>query len=89
MCVYLFVNITKVWSLFRDFILLFLREKSRKTHRENPFFVSRVRSASLADLRMRICYQNNGGSNISVKAISDTVEHLVPRPFTLDTAEQC
>jgi hypothetical protein len=25
----------------------------------------RVRSASLADLRMRTCYQNNGGSNIS------------------------
>jgi hypothetical protein len=24
-----------------------------------------VRSASLAELRMRICYQNNGGSNIS------------------------
>ena len=24
-----------------------------------------VRSASLADLCMRICYQNNGGSNIS------------------------
>jgi hypothetical protein len=61
--VYLFVNITKVWSLFRDFILLFLRGKSGKPHRENPFFASA--RASLADLRMRICYQNNGGSNIS------------------------
>jgi hypothetical protein len=29
------------------------------------FYSLRVRSASLAELRMRICYQNNGGSSIS------------------------
>jgi hypothetical protein len=29
------------------------------------FSCLRVRSASLANMRMRICYQNNGGSNIS------------------------
>jgi hypothetical protein len=29
------------------------------------FSCLRVRSASLADTRMRICYKNNGGSNIS------------------------
>ena len=29
----------------------------------------RVRSASLADVRMRICHQNNGGSNISKRKI--------------------
>jgi hypothetical protein len=29
------------------------------------FFCLRVRSASLADMLMRICYQKNGGSNIS------------------------
>jgi hypothetical protein len=31
----------------------------------------RVRSASLADLRMHICYQNNGGSNISERENSE------------------
>ena len=31
----------------------------------------RVRSASLANLRMRICYQNNGGSNISKRENSE------------------
>jgi hypothetical protein len=34
-------------------------------HFEPCALVVRVRSASLAELRMRICYQNNGGSNIS------------------------
>ena len=34
-------------------------------HFEACALVGRVRSASLAELRMRICYQNNGGSNIS------------------------
>ena len=28
------------------------------------FFYLRVRSESLADVRMRICHQKNGGSNI-------------------------
>jgi hypothetical protein len=57
-----------VWSLFRDFILLFLRGKpTGKIH----FSCLRVRSASVADLRMRICYQNNGGSNISKRENSE------------------
>jgi hypothetical protein len=34
-------------------------------HFEACALVVRVRSASLAELRMRICYKNNGGSNIS------------------------
>ena len=34
-----------------------------KTHRENPFLLSE--RAQFVGLRMRICYQNNGGSNIS------------------------
>jgi hypothetical protein len=61
MCPYLFFNITKVWTLFRDFILLFLRGKSGKNHKEIHFSRLRVRNASVVDLRMRICYQNNGG----------------------------
>jgi hypothetical protein len=37
-----------------------------KTHSwEIHFSCLRVRSASSADKRMRICYKNNGGSNIS------------------------
>jgi hypothetical protein len=31
----------------------------------------RVRNESLAELRMRICYQNNGGSNISKRENSE------------------
>jgi hypothetical protein len=34
-------------------------------HFEACALVVRVRSASLAELRMRTCHQNNGGSNIS------------------------
>jgi hypothetical protein len=34
-------------------------------HFEACVLVVCVRSASLAELCMRICYQNNGGSNIS------------------------
>jgi hypothetical protein len=34
-------------------------------HFEACALVVRVRIASLAELRMRICYQNNGGLNIS------------------------
>jgi hypothetical protein len=71
MCVYLFVNITKVWSLFRDFILLFLRGKLGENPQGKHFSRLRVRSASLADLRMRICYQNNGGSNIPKRQNSE------------------
>jgi hypothetical protein len=37
------------------------------------FYSLRVRSASLAELRMRICYQNNGGSSIS-KRENQTLE---------------
>jgi hypothetical protein len=38
--------------------------------------VVRVRSASLAELRMRICYQNNGGSSISNISKSLSVRSL-------------
>ena len=66
MCVYLFVNIRR----FDPYpVILFCcfygGIKSGKTHRENPFPCLRVRSASLANMRMRFCYQNNGGTNIS------------------------
>ena len=46
-----------------------------KAHRENStgkihFCYLRVRSGSLADVRMRICHQSNGGSNISKREIN-------------------
>jgi hypothetical protein len=63
--VYLFVDITR-FDLYS--VILFCcfyggnREKpTGKIH----FSCLRVRSASLAETRMRICYQNNGGWNIS------------------------
>ena len=34
------------------------------------FCYLRVRSRSLADVRMRICYQNNGGSNVLKREIN-------------------
>ena len=44
---------------------MFLLGKPFETYRENPFYYLRVRNRSFVGLRMRICYENNGGSNIS------------------------
>ncbi len=60
----------------------FYWENPSKTHRENPFLLLRVRNRSFVALRMRICYQNNGGSNISkhenVKLWSDLFRNCAP-----------
>jgi hypothetical protein len=63
MCVYLFVNITRfdLYSVIL-FCCFYVGNRGKPTGR---IHFSRLRSASLADLCMRICYQNNGGSNIS------------------------
>ena len=51
--------------------LLFLRGNRGKPTGKIHFLRLRMRSASLADLRMRSCYQNNGGSNISKRENSE------------------
>ena len=61
MCVYLFVNITR-FDLYS--VILFCCFFGGKPTGKIHFSRLRVRSASLVDMRMRICYQNNGGSNI-------------------------
>ena len=38
----------------------------------------RVRNGSLADVRMRICRQNNGGSNISKREINKLWREFFP-----------
>ena len=48
----------------------------------------RVRSASLADTRMRSCYQNNGGSNISKREISKLWRDFFPNCALVSPGEQ-
>ena len=45
-----------------------------------------VRSGSLADVRMHICHQNNGGSNISKCKINKLWREFFPKcaPVSLD-----
>jgi hypothetical protein len=71
MCVYLFVSITRfdLYSVIL-FCCFYGGNRGKPTGKIN-FSRLRVRSASLADLRMRICYQNNGGSNISKRENSE------------------
>jgi hypothetical protein len=71
MCVHLFVNIT--WFDLYSVILFccFYGGNRGKPTGKIHFSRLRVRSASLADLRMRIFYQNNGGSNISKRENSE------------------
>jgi hypothetical protein len=63
MCVYLFVNITRfdLYSVIL-FCCFYGGNRGKPTGKIHSRYL-RVRSANLAD--MRICYQNNGGSNIS------------------------
>ena len=68
MCIYSLINITG-FDLYS--VILFCcfnggnRGKPRKHTGKIHSSYLRVRSANLADMRMRICYQNDGGSNIS------------------------
>jgi hypothetical protein len=63
MSVYLFVNITRFDLYSVILFCCFYGGNRGKPAGKIHFSRLRVRSASLADLRMRICYQNNGGSN--------------------------
>ena len=68
MCVCLFVNITR-FDLYSVIFLSFLRVKSGKTHRENPFLRLRVRV--WLTCKPKLADQNNGGSNISKRENSE------------------
>ena len=76
MCVYLFVNITRL-DLYSVILFCCLYGGNRgKPTGKIHFSHLRVRSASVADLRMRICYQNpnlcqNNGMNISKRENSE------------------
>jgi hypothetical protein len=48
------------------------------------FSCLRVRSASLADTRMRICYNNNGGSSILKRAIVESTLWLPQETAAVD-----
>jgi hypothetical protein len=69
--VYLIVNITR-FDLYSVILYCCFSGGNRGKPRGKIHFSRlRVRSASLADLRMRICYQSNGGSNISKRENSE------------------
>ena len=70
-CVCLFVNITRFDLYSVILFCCFYGGNRRKPTGKIHFSRLRVRSASLADMRMRICYQNNGGSNISKRENSE------------------
>ena len=48
----------------------------------------RVRSGSLADVRMRICHQNNSGSNISKREINKLWRDFFPNCAPVSLVEQ-
>jgi hypothetical protein len=71
MCVYLFVNITRFDLYSVILFCCFYGVNRGKPTGKIQFSCLRVCSASLADLRMRIYYQNNGGLNISKRENSE------------------
>jgi hypothetical protein len=76
MYVYLFVNITRFDLYSVILFCCFYGENRGKPTGKIHFSHLRVRSASVADLRLRICYQNNGGSNSSKRENSELLEGL-------------
>ena len=62
--------------------------KSGKTHRENPFYYLRVRSASLSDVRVRISNKNNGGLNISKRENSKLWRAVFPNCAPVSLGKQ-
>jgi hypothetical protein len=52
------------------------------------FSCLRVRSANLSDMRMRICYQNNGGSNISKRENIKLWKNIFPNCAPVSLGEQ-
>ena len=54
-----------------------------KTNKENPFLLSAVG----VDVRMRICHQDNGGSNISKREINKLWRECFPNCFAWGAAD--
>jgi hypothetical protein len=91
MCVYLFVNITRFDLYSVSLCCCFYggnRGKPRKHTGKIHSCYLRVRSANLADMRMRICYQNNGGSNISKRENSKLWNDRFPNCAPVSLGEQ-
>jgi N-acetylmuramoyl-L-alanine amidase CwlA len=78
MSVYLFVNITRFDLYSVILFCCFYGGNRGKPTGKIHFSRLRVRSASLANLRIRICYQNNGGSNISKRENSELWREYFP-----------
>jgi hypothetical protein len=77
MCVYLFINITR-FDLYSVILFCYFYGNRGKPTGKIHFPCLRVRIASLADMRMRIYYQNNGGSNISKRENSKLWRDFFP-----------
>ena len=76
--VYLFVNIANFELYSVSFICGFDIVNGAKFTGKIHFCYLRVCSGSLADVRMRICHQNNGGSNISKRGINKHWREFFP-----------
>ena len=88
MCVYLFVSITRfdLYSVIL-FCCFYGGNRGKPTGKINCSRL-RVRSASLADLRMRICHQSNGGSNISKRENSEVYRDYFRNCAAVSLGEQ-
>ena len=75
---YLFANITNFGLYSVSFNCGFDIVNGGKTHWENP----------LPDVRMRICHQNNGGSNISKREINKLWREFFPNCAPVSLGEQ-
>ena len=85
---YLFVNITNFQLYSVSFICGFDIVHGGKPTGKIHFCYLRVRSGSLADVRMRICDQNNGGSNISKHEINKLWREFFPNCAPVSLGEQ-
>jgi hypothetical protein len=88
MFVYLFVNIIRFDLYSVILFCCFYRGNRGKLTGKIHFSRLRVRSASLADMRMRICYQNNGGLNISKRENSELWRDYFPNCAPVSLGEQ-
>ena len=85
-----------VYNLAFKFLAIFLCHTHAQTFSRGVgnltvriyFYSLRVRSASLAELRMRICYQNNGGSSISKRENIKLWRDFSPNCATVSLGEQ-
>jgi hypothetical protein len=88
MYVYLFVNITRFDPYPVILFCCFYGGNRGKPTGKIHFSCLRVRSASLANMRMRICYQNNGGWNISKREYIKLWGNIFPDCAPVSLGEQ-